>query len=61
MFQMLQQICPIRATRFQTDFEMGAIQAINQVFPKASVSGCFFHFTQSIWREVNKMFMFVND
>lgn len=53
MLQYLQSICPISATRFQTDFEMAVMNAFKQFNPNAKVSGCFFHFTQNIWRKVS--------
>ena len=34
------------------DFERGAINAINDVFPQASVKECHFHYTQSVWKEI---------
>ena len=35
-----------------TDFEMAAIQAVGDVFPNASRTGCFFHLTKNIHRRV---------
>ena len=35
-----------------TDFEMAAIQAVGDVFPNASKTGCFFHLTQNIHRQI---------
>jgi hypothetical protein len=35
-----------------TDFEISLMSAIEAEFPQATVKGCFFHFTQSIWRRV---------
>jgi hypothetical protein len=52
---MLQERCVIAATRFQIDFEAAAIKAIRHVFPNARVTGCFFHFTQAVWRKVGKV------
>ena len=54
MFQMLQQRCSITATRFQVDFEMAAMNAIHHLFPNSAVKGCFFHYTQCIWRKVQE-------
>ena len=36
------------------DFETSAINAVHCIFPKSVVKGCFFHYTQSIWRKVSK-------
>ena len=35
-----------------SDFEQAFIQACRDVFPKASLHGCYFHFKQSMWRHV---------
>uniref|UniRef100_A0A2S2PMI1 MULE transposase domain-containing protein n=1 Tax=Schizaphis graminum TaxID=13262 RepID=A0A2S2PMI1_SCHGA len=37
-----------------TDFEKAAINAINYVFPSAFHSACFFHFSQNIYRHIQK-------
>jgi len=39
---------------FLTDFELAAIQAIQNVFPEAVVKGCSFHFRQAIIRRMNE-------
>ena len=38
---------------FQTDFERAAINAFKQVYPNANGRGCFFHWTQCIWKKVS--------
>ncbi|CAK9292217.1 unnamed protein product, partial [Gordionus sp. m RMFG-2023] len=35
----------------QTDFEAAAISALGFVFPTMVIKGCFFHFSQAIWRK----------
>ena len=35
-----------------TDFEASIIPAIQHNFPTANHRGCYFHFTQAIWRQV---------
>ncbi|XP_055308641.1 uncharacterized protein LOC129572655 [Sitodiplosis mosellana] len=42
----------INPTDFMTDFEKGAMNAVQRNFPMAEVHGCFFHFTQNIWRHI---------
>jgi len=37
-----------------TDFEIAAINAINDIFPFAMHSACFFHFSQNIYRHIQK-------
>ncbi|CAK9292085.1 unnamed protein product [Gordionus sp. m RMFG-2023] len=35
----------------QTDFENVAISALNDVFPTMAIKGCYFHFSQALWRK----------
>ncbi|XP_041377271.1 uncharacterized protein LOC121389688 [Gigantopelta aegis] len=51
--QLLNQ--PLAPSKVQTDFEMAAIQAVETEFPQAEVKGCFFHFTQAIWRKTQEL------
>jgi len=37
------------------NFELGLITAIETELPKAHVSGCFFHFTKSLWRRIQAL------
>jgi len=37
------------------DFESAVWQALASEFPDATVKGCTFHFTQSIWRKVQEL------
>ncbi|XP_046583798.1 uncharacterized protein LOC124290982 [Haliotis rubra] len=41
--------------KFQVDFEMAAIRAVELEFPAAEVKGCFFHYTQAIWRKTQEL------
>ncbi|XP_034935332.1 uncharacterized protein [Chelonus insularis] len=34
------------------DFEIAFIHAVKEVFPNVLVKGCFFHYTQAIWRKI---------
>jgi hypothetical protein len=38
-----------------TDFELSAINAFKNSFPGIFNRGCFFHFTQSLWRKIQKI------
>ena len=37
-----------------SDFRMSQIKAIQKCFPHCNIHGCFFHFSQSIWRNFKK-------
>ena len=37
------------------DFEAAAVKACNLHFPNAIISGCSFHFTQSLWRKIQEL------
>ena len=39
---------------FHIDFEMSMIRAINTIFPRSRILGCIFHFSQCVWRAVQK-------
>ena len=59
LFRLLQQEAAqfnleIRPTVIQVDFEKAVINAIGHIFPYSSIRGCYFHFTQSIWRAVQR-------
>lgn len=38
-----------------TDFEKASINAFAAVFPTAERHGCYFHFSQCIWRQIQQM------
>lgn len=40
-----------------TDFEQAAMGAFNHGYPEASVTGCYFHLSQSVIRKVNELGM----
>ena len=39
----------------QADFEIAAIQAIHAEFPNAEGKGCFYHYSQAIWRKTHNL------
>jgi len=41
--------------RVMCDFEMGMIAALETEFPRIRVSGCYFHFCQSLYRHVQEL------
>ena len=34
------------------DFEKAAISAVKEVFPDCQVIGCYFHFIQALWKNI---------
>lgn len=44
-----------RPRQFICDFEMAIIAAIESELNQSSVSGCYFHFCQSMWRKVQEL------
>ena len=40
--------------RFHIDYEVAMILAIEESFPGVEVKGCNFHYTQALWRKVQK-------
>ena len=44
----------LNPTFMTVDFELASINALQQKFPEARVSGCFFHLGQSIYRRIQK-------
>lgn len=46
--------CVLNPTKIVSDFEVGIAKAIQLCFPRAQTQGCFFHFSQIIWRRVQK-------
>ena len=56
MITILKELVPAcNPTRFLLDFEKAPIGATEAGFPNCSVSGCYFHFTQSIMRHVQSL------
>ncbi|CAF1380347.1 unnamed protein product [Rotaria sordida] len=37
-----------------TDFETGTIKSVREMLPNVLHKGCFFHFSQAIWRQVQR-------
>ena len=49
----IRQICPRLEPRIiKCDFEIGLMKSLATVFPAAVLSGCFFHYAQSIFRAI---------
>ena len=59
-FTMLKSACQDRnlnvlPRKITVDFELGLLQAVELQFPTAKIQGCFYHYSQSIWRKVQKL------
>lgn len=53
VFDKIAELCPgIQPEYFMVDFEMAAIRAIRMSFINTQVKGCFFHFSQCIYRKI---------
>ncbi|XP_071083866.1 uncharacterized protein [Haliotis cracherodii] len=46
---------PFNPETFQVDFEVPAIRALQTEFQGSDIKGCFFHFTQAIWRKTQEL------
>lgn len=44
----------LKPKRIMCDFEIGISKAAQKCFPSAVGQGCFFHFSQIIWRKIQK-------
>ena len=54
--QLLELEQGLRPTSVLTDYEIGAVAAIQEVFPQTVVQGgCFYHLGQCIWRKVQDL------
>ena len=59
-FTMLKSACQDRnlnvlPRKITINFELGLLQAVELQFPTAKIQGCFYHYSQSIWRKVQNL------
>jgi len=55
-FELIKEHIPnINPNIITIDFEAATIQAIKDVFPNTQISGCNYHFNQSLWRKVQNV------
>ena len=51
----IQSLIPqIQPTNIMSDWEKGSRNAFKQIYPGARIYGCWFHFTHSIWKTIQK-------
>ena len=56
VLRAINNLLPSCAVRTITiDFEAAIWSAICSVFPKVSILGCYFHWTQAVWRKVQEL------
>jgi hypothetical protein len=46
---------PLNPGRIILDFEMSMMNALQMEFPTSALSGCYFHFNQSLWRHIQQI------
>lgn len=46
------EILPLNGATFITDYEMGLRNALKTVFPTSKLFGCWFHYCQSVRRQI---------
>lgn len=52
LFRIVDQNISNKPTHITIDFEKGAENALEKIFPRAKIMGCFFHLKQAIWRHI---------
>ena len=50
LLQQLDDIADISPDTVLTDYELGLRNAVRSIWPGATLRGCYFHFTQCLWR-----------
>ena len=49
----IKNLCPdLSPLRVLVDFKMAMMNALHEKFTNVEVTGCFFHFSQAIWRQL---------
>jgi len=52
---MIKDVLVTQLSNVIMDFECAARSAVHTVLPQVTCSGCHFHWTQAIWREVQSL------
>ena len=56
IFSTLKERDPsLQPDKIMIDFERAALNALTQNFPTAELQGCYFHFGQAIWRQIQAL------
>lgn len=58
VYELLKKSCELgielKPETIITDFEAASVKAFKQYLPNVNYKGCFFHFSQNIWRRIQK-------
>ncbi|XP_077579601.1 heterogeneous nuclear ribonucleoprotein U-like protein 1 isoform X1 [Stigmatopora nigra] len=52
IFSKLKERCVMEPNSITVDFERASISSIEKNFPNSHTCGCFFHFSQCLWRKI---------
>ena len=56
LFSLVKEMCALpNPETITVDFEMAAINAFHETFSETLVCGCFYHFTQSLYRKIQQL------
>ncbi|XP_073967357.1 uncharacterized protein [Choristoneura fumiferana] len=54
LFKAVEQNIPTFRPEFiKVDYEIGAINALRSIFPSAAISGCYFHYSQALYKNAD--------
>jgi len=45
----------LHPTRLTCDYELATINVFSKTFPSLRIAGCFFHYSQSLWRKIQEL------
>lgn len=54
-FKLIKEKLGVSITDFKCDYEQAQINAIEKIYPEASVSGCYHHYNDAIWRKSKEL------
>lgn len=55
IFNKIKAMIPkVNVTNCMSDYEAATRKAIREVFPKSTLSGCYFHYVQAIVKKISK-------
>lgn len=55
IFNFIENVFQLKPKEIMTDFETGLRKALNEVYPKALLRGCWFHFCLNIAKKCNEL------